>query len=155
MWAIPTGTRSVLKKNQVKSPSPESRVPELGSDPPIGSDRDSGRDSVSLSTTLPFPSFPFFLLFPSLFPHPISWVKVGQVECPLTCHMSTSKWLFGLHHIHFSIYHGFSPTHMFPHVSHGSHYSSCLTHSTHDRWHLVSHSECAKCPAPLPVPRKT
>ena len=33
------------KKNQVKSPSPESRVPELGSDPPIGSDRDSRRDS--------------------------------------------------------------------------------------------------------------
>ena len=32
------------KKNQVKSPSPESRVPELGSDQPIGSDRDSGRD---------------------------------------------------------------------------------------------------------------
>ena len=32
------------KKNQVKSPSPESRVPELSSDPPIGSDRDSGRD---------------------------------------------------------------------------------------------------------------
>ena len=45
MWAIPTGTRSVLKiKNQVKSPSLESRVPELGSDPPFGSGRDSGRD---------------------------------------------------------------------------------------------------------------
>ena len=47
MWAIPTGTSSVLKKkNQVKSPSPESRVPELGSDSPIGSDRDSGRDTT-------------------------------------------------------------------------------------------------------------
>ena len=34
------------KKNQVKSPSPESRVPETGSDPPIGSDRDSGRDKL-------------------------------------------------------------------------------------------------------------
>ena len=33
------------KKNQVKSPSPESRVPETGSDPPFGSDRDSGRDN--------------------------------------------------------------------------------------------------------------
>ena len=32
------------KKNQVKSPSPESRVPETGSDPPFGSDRDSGRN---------------------------------------------------------------------------------------------------------------
>ena len=27
MWAIPTGTRSVLKKNQVKSPSIWSRTP--------------------------------------------------------------------------------------------------------------------------------
>ena len=36
------------KKNQVKSPSPESRVPETGSDPPIGLDRDSGRDKENL-----------------------------------------------------------------------------------------------------------
>ena len=34
------------KKNQVKCPSPESRVPELGSDPKIGSDWDSGRDKL-------------------------------------------------------------------------------------------------------------
>ena len=34
------------KKNQVKSPSPESRVLETGSDPPIGSGRDSGRDKL-------------------------------------------------------------------------------------------------------------
>ena len=53
MWAIPTGLSSVLKKkkNQVKSPSPESRVPETGSDPPIGSDQDSGRDSDDFSST--------------------------------------------------------------------------------------------------------
>ena len=46
MWAIPTGASWLLKKkkNQVKSPSPESRVSKTGSDPPIGSDRDSGRD---------------------------------------------------------------------------------------------------------------
>ena len=44
MWAIPTGTSSVLKKKK-KSPSPESRVPEAGSDPPIGSGRGSGRDT--------------------------------------------------------------------------------------------------------------
>ena len=50
MWAIPTGTGLVFKKkNQVKSPSPESRVPETGSDPPIGSDRDSGRDTLGPS----------------------------------------------------------------------------------------------------------
>ena len=34
------------KKNQVKSSSIWSRVPENGSDPPIGSDRESGRDRV-------------------------------------------------------------------------------------------------------------
>ena len=47
MWAITTGTSSLLKKkkNQVKRPKPESRVPETGSDPPIGSNRGSGRDS--------------------------------------------------------------------------------------------------------------
>ena len=33
------------RKIQVKSPSFESRVSETGSDPPIGSDRDSGRDN--------------------------------------------------------------------------------------------------------------
>ena len=45
MWVIPTGTSSALtKKNQVKSPSIWSRVLETGSDPPIGSDRESGRD---------------------------------------------------------------------------------------------------------------
>ena len=38
------------KKKQVKSPSPESRVPETSSDPPIGSGRESGRDSLSPST---------------------------------------------------------------------------------------------------------
>ena len=48
MWAIPTGTSLALKKNiQVKIPSIWSRVPETGSDPPIGSDRDSGRDNSS------------------------------------------------------------------------------------------------------------
>ena len=36
------------KKKKKKSPSPESRVPETGSDPPIGSGRDSGRDTSSL-----------------------------------------------------------------------------------------------------------
>ena len=49
MWAIPTGASWLLKKkkkNQVKSPSPESHVPETGSDPPIGSGRDSERDKL-------------------------------------------------------------------------------------------------------------
>ena len=46
MWAIPTGASRLLKKKiQVKSSSIWSRVPETGSDPPIGSDRDSGCDN--------------------------------------------------------------------------------------------------------------
>ena len=53
MWAIPTGTRSVFKKKKktypVKSPSIWSRVPETGSDPPIGSGRESGRDTSKKS----------------------------------------------------------------------------------------------------------
>ena len=48
MWAIPTGISSVLfKKKKKKSPSPESRVPETGSDPPIGSGWDSGRNKYN------------------------------------------------------------------------------------------------------------
>ena len=47
MWAILTGTISALgKKNQVKSPSIWSRIQETGSDPPIGADRESGRDKL-------------------------------------------------------------------------------------------------------------
>ena len=45
MWAIPTGLSSVFLKKK-KSPILESRVPETGSDPPIGSGRDSGRDKL-------------------------------------------------------------------------------------------------------------
>ena len=48
MWAIPTGTRSVLKKNQVKGSSIWSRVPETDSGLPIGSDRNRG---VTVNTT--------------------------------------------------------------------------------------------------------
>ena len=33
------------KKKKKKGPIPESRVPETGSDPPIGSGRGSGRDN--------------------------------------------------------------------------------------------------------------
>ena len=48
MWAIPTGTSSALKK---KNSSKESQYmvshPELGSDPPIGSDQESGCDMIT------------------------------------------------------------------------------------------------------------
>ena len=55
MWAITHRYQFgwLLKKNnQVKSPSPESHVPETGSDPPIGSGRDSGRDSKQSSVVI-------------------------------------------------------------------------------------------------------
>ena len=42
------------KINQVKSPSPESRVPETSSDSPIGSNRESGRDNFSSELRLLF-----------------------------------------------------------------------------------------------------
>ena len=45
---------------QVKSPSPESRVSETGSDPPIGSDRDSGCDIYSADEI-------FFFIYTILF----------------------------------------------------------------------------------------
>ena len=46
MWAIPTGISSALKKKK-KSQYMVSH-PELGSDPPIGSDRESGCDKLVL-----------------------------------------------------------------------------------------------------------
>ena len=47
MWGIPIGTSSTLKKKKhVKSPSIWSRVPETDLDPPIRSDRESGRDKL-------------------------------------------------------------------------------------------------------------
>ena len=48
MWAIPIGTNlGFKKKNQVKSPSIMVSQPELGSDPPIGSGRESGCYTIS------------------------------------------------------------------------------------------------------------
>ena len=42
MWAIPTGTSSVLKKKSGKESQYLVSRSGLGSDPPIGSGRDSG-----------------------------------------------------------------------------------------------------------------
>ena len=47
MWAIPTGTVRLKKKNQVKESQSRVSHPKLDSDPPIGSGRDSGRDIYS------------------------------------------------------------------------------------------------------------
>ena len=58
MWAITHRYQFCFKKkkNQVVSPSPESRVLKTGSDPPIGSGRDSGRDSSSSQSNPCFPN---------------------------------------------------------------------------------------------------
>ena len=48
MWAIPTGTRSALKKKSGKESQFMFSHPKLGSDPPIGSDRESGCDKRRL-----------------------------------------------------------------------------------------------------------
>ena len=42
--------RCQLALKKKKSPIPESCVPETGSDPPIGSGRDSGRDNSGLGS---------------------------------------------------------------------------------------------------------
>ena len=51
MWVIPIGTSSALKKKK-KQTGKESQYmvshPELDSDPPIGSDRESGCDNIHL-----------------------------------------------------------------------------------------------------------
>ena len=46
MWVIPTGT-SLAKKKKKKSQYIVSHL-EIGSDPPIGSDRDSGSDKFQI-----------------------------------------------------------------------------------------------------------
>ena len=60
MWVIPTGTSSTFKK---KKSGKESQYivshPELSSDPPIGSDRESGRDRVRLVCLVYFDPFLF------------------------------------------------------------------------------------------------
>ena len=45
---IPTGTSSALRKKTGKESQYMVSHPELGSDPPIGSDWDSGRDKLVL-----------------------------------------------------------------------------------------------------------
>ena len=68
MWAIPTGANWLLKKkNQVESPSIWSRVPETSSDPPIGSDRDSGRDNLGYRSTIETGSYVQKLYMPRHF----------------------------------------------------------------------------------------
>ena len=50
MWVILTGTSSALKKKKIGKESQYMvSHPELGSDPPIGSDRESGCDNICAS----------------------------------------------------------------------------------------------------------
>ena len=46
MWATSTGTSSALKKKSGKESQYIVSHSELGLDPPFGSDRESGRDSL-------------------------------------------------------------------------------------------------------------
>ena len=48
MWVIPTGTSSTLKKKTGKESQYMVSHPELGSDPPIGLDRESGCDNLNI-----------------------------------------------------------------------------------------------------------
>ena len=52
MWAIPTGTSSAFKKNIGKESQYKVSHHELGSDPPIGSDRESGCDMLVMQATI-------------------------------------------------------------------------------------------------------
>ena len=66
MWAIPTGIGYVLKKKKKKSGSESQYMvsrPELGSDPPIGSGRDSGRDRSFFAQLTNYPNYSMFSLF--------------------------------------------------------------------------------------------
>ena len=100
---------------------------------------------LSSSLSFPFlPSFPLYRIF---------WSKVKWDV--LSCHMSHSKWLPWITPYPLSIYHRFPPNHMLPHVSHGSHLSSCLTRSQLDTWLNVSHSTPSMCHVSLSVPQKT
>ena len=47
MWAIPTGTSSALKKKIGKESQYMVSHPELGSDPPTGSDQESECDTMN------------------------------------------------------------------------------------------------------------
>ena len=51
---IPTGTSSALKKKRKKSKESQYMVshPKTGTDPPIGSVRESGRDKAGIKTVL-------------------------------------------------------------------------------------------------------
>ena len=53
MWAIPTGTSSSFKKKSDKESQYMVSHPELGSDPPIGSDRESGCEKPSRPSRAP------------------------------------------------------------------------------------------------------
>ena len=52
MWAIPTGTSLALKKKSGKESQYIVSCPELGLDPPFGSDRELGCDSECMGKSV-------------------------------------------------------------------------------------------------------
>ena len=97
-----------------------------------------------------------YFLFPYLVPSPKScWESLGQEDLSSHATCQAIIGLLGFHYPLIPILWDF-PLMASCHVStHGPHLSSCLTNSTHDTWHLLIHSNCAKCPALSQLPRKT
>ena len=81
--------------------------------------------------------------------------SMDQENCLFSCHMSTYYWLIGFPYPLIPLLWDFYQMASCHVSTHGPHLSSCLTNSTHDKWHLLSHSKCVKCLAPPSLPRKT
>ena len=100
--------------------------------------------------SLPSLSFLFSLYFSLSFPPLQRLGQVGQVGEYSSCHMSTYYWLIWIISHPLSIIVDFHPLricHMSTWASFGS---PSLTNSAHDTWHLLSHSNCTKCPPNYP-----
>ena len=91
-----------------------------------------------LSSSLPFP----FLLSSFFLPN---CLVQSQVGCPLLPHVTLllAPWITL---IILCIYLGFPSNRVLPHVSHGSHLSSCLTSSPLDTCLILSHSNAQSVP---------
>ena len=106
--------------------------------------------------SLKIPSFLSLSFSLSNSPSQPVWEKRGvKFVGPLTCHMSIFYWLMGLHLIPYPSTLDFHPMASCHVSTHGPHLSSCLTNPTHDTWHLLIYSKCAKCLILPSLPRKT
>ena len=110
------------KKNQVRSPNHKSRVPETGSDPPIGSGRESRRD-IHYSYVFTIHSYSLFILI-----H-YSFFTMHCALCTMHCALCTMDYalLCTMHyafiriHIYLLLY---TYSYVFT-ISHGNSVKSC------------------------------